>query len=71
MLAAREVLRSRRPDLVEQEVWGLLLAHFAVRALMYEAAEKAQLDPDALSFIHTLRVIRRRLPAFAVFPPSA
>lgn len=70
LLSSRPILRSRSPDLVRQEIWGLLLAHYAVRALMYQAAEQALLDPDHLSFMHALRVIRRRLPAFVVFPPS-
>lgn len=70
---ARRVLRSKTPDLVVQEAWGFLLAHFAVRALMHEAALGAQpraRDPDTLSFTHTLRVARRTLPHVAAFPPS-
>jgi IS4 transposase len=44
------VLRSKTPELVEQELWGLLLAHFAVRQLMAQAAWPRGLDPDRLSF---------------------
>ena len=47
---ARVVLRSKTPDLVRQEFWGLLLAHFAVRGLMHEAPLQADEDPDRLSF---------------------
>lgn len=65
------VLRSKTPELVRQEFWGFLLAHFAVRGLMHEAALKGGVDPDELSFVHAVRVVRRRLPAFAAFPPSA
>jgi hypothetical protein len=65
------VLRSKTPDLVRQEFWGFLLAHFAVRGLMHEAALAAGEDPDRLSFTHAVRVIRRKLPQFAAFPPSA
>jgi Transposase DDE domain/Insertion element 4 transposase N-terminal len=65
------VLRSKTPELVEQELYGFLLAHFAVRGLMHEAALKADLDPDRLSFLHTVRVVRRKLPVFAAIPPSA
>jgi hypothetical protein len=68
---ARMVLRSETPALVRQEVWGLLLAHFAVRGLMHEAALQADEDPDRLSFVHAVRVIRRQVPRFAAFPPSA
>ena len=67
---ARVVLRSKTPELVKQEVWGLLLAHFAVRGLMHEAALQADEDPDRLSFSHTVRVVRRKLPQFAALPPS-
>jgi Insertion element 4 transposase N-terminal/Transposase DDE domain len=67
---ARMVLRSKTPELVRQEFWGLLLAHFAVRGLMHEAALKADEDPDRLSFLHAVRVVRRKLPLFAALPPS-
>ena len=66
---ARVVLRSKTPELVRQEVWGLLLAHFAVRGLMHEAALRADEDPDRLSFSHAVRVVRRKLPLFAALPP--
>jgi hypothetical protein len=67
---ARMVLRSRTPELVRQEFWGLLLAHFAVRGLMHEAALRADEDPDRLSFLHAVRVVRRKPPVFAALPPS-
>ena len=66
----RVVLRSKTPELVRQEFWGLLLAHFAVRGLMHEAALRADEDPDRLSFLHAVRVVRRQLPRFAALPPS-
>ena len=61
---ARIVLRSKTPQLVEQEFYGLLLAHFAMRGLRHEAALKADEDPDRLSFLHAVRVVRRKLPRF-------
>ena len=67
---ARIVLRSKRPDLVEREFYGLLLAHFAIRSLMHEAALQADADPDALSFLHAVRVVRRKLPFHPAIPPS-
>ena len=51
------VLRSKTPELVKQEFFGLLLAHYAVRKLMHEAALKADLDA-CLSFLHTVRSCR-------------
>jgi hypothetical protein len=67
---AKIVLRSKTPDLVRQEFYGLLLAHFALRGLMHEAALKAGEDPDRLSFVHAVRVIRRKLPLYGALPPS-
>lgn len=68
---ARIVLRSKTPELVQQEFYGLLLAHFAVRGLMHEAALQADEDPDRLSDVHAVRVIRRKLPRAVAIPPSA
>jgi hypothetical protein len=64
------VLRSKTPDLVRQEFYGLLMAHFAVRGLMHEAALSADDDPDRLSFLHAVRVVRRKMTAFGAIPPS-
>lgn len=63
------VLRSRYPDGVEQEVYGFLLVHHAVRQVMHEAAAQAGTDPDRLSFTRSLRVVRRQVPAQAAFSP--
>jgi hypothetical protein len=63
------MLRSRRPDLVRQELYGLLLTHFAIRQLMYEASCRAPCDPDTLSFVHTVEIIRRNLPFYVAFSP--
>lgn len=64
------VLRSRKPELVEQEIWGLLLTHYGIRHLMREAADQAELDPDRMSFIRALRVIRRQVTGQVAFSPS-
>jgi hypothetical protein len=68
---AQIVLRSKTPDLVRQEFYGLLMAHFAIRGLMHEAALQADEDPDRLSFLHAVRVIRRKMTAYGAIPPSA
>jgi IS4 transposase len=65
----RLMLRSRRVDLAEQELYGLLLAHFALRRLMHEASRQASCDPDSLSFLRTVRIVRRHLPFHAAFSP--
>jgi Insertion element 4 transposase N-terminal/Transposase DDE domain len=64
------VLRSKTPDLVRQEFYGFMLAHFAIRGLMHQAALKANEDPDRLSFLHAVRVVRRKLPTYNAIPPS-
>ena len=69
MRSASTVLRSKTPELVEQELWGLLLAHFAIRQLMEQAAWGQGIDPDRLSFTHALRVIKRKMPQAAAIPP--
>ena len=69
MRSSSTVLRSKTPQLVEQELWGLLLAHYAVRQLMARAAWQQGLDPDRLSFVHALRVIKRKMPQAAAIPP--
>ena len=62
-------LRSKTPELVRQEFWALLLAHYAIRQLMTEAADTAELDPDRLSFIRTLNIVRRQVTNQAGFSP--
>ena len=66
---ARAVLRSKYPDGVEQEVWGFLLVHWAIRDLMHTAALDAGLDPDRISFLRTLRMARRSVTGQAAFSP--
>jgi len=66
---ARIVLRSKTPELVRQETYGLLLAHFAIRGLMHEAALKGDVDTDQLSFLHSVHVVRRKLQRFVAISP--
>lgn len=63
------VLRSKSPEMVRQEIWALLLTHYAIRKLMCRAADEAGLDPDRLSFIRSLRVVRRQVTDQADFSP--
>jgi IS4 transposase len=69
MLEPGSGLRSRSPELVRQEPWGLLLAHHAIRALMAEAAAAAGLDPDRLSFLRSISLVRRQVTDQAAFSP--
>jgi len=67
---ARIVLRSKTPDLVRQEFYGFLMAHFAIRGLMHQAALKAGEDPDRFSFVHAVRVVRRHVMRCGALSPS-
>jgi hypothetical protein len=63
------VLRSRTPELIKQEIWALLLTHYAIRHVMKDAADTVGTDPDDLSFIRSYRAIRRQVPNQAGFSP--
>ena len=63
------VLRSRTPELVKQEIWALLLTHYAIRHVMKDAADTVGTDPDDLSFIRSYRAIRRQVTNQAGFSP--
>jgi hypothetical protein len=62
-----KVLRSKSPDMVRQEIYGYLLTHYAISALICRAATEADIDPDRVKFLRTVRIIRRRAagPAFS------
>jgi hypothetical protein len=63
-------LRSQKPVGVIQEAYGLLLAHYAVRSIMHEAAGQHDLDPDRLSFTNAVQIIREALPEFQMTTPA-
>jgi hypothetical protein len=69
-MSASRLLRSKTPDLVRQEIWALLLVHYAIRCFMREAADDVGDDVDHLSFIRAVRVIRRQVHNQAGFSPS-
>ena len=71
MLGPGALLRSKTPALVLQELDGLMLAHYAVRCLIHEAAASAGADPDRLSFLHAVNVVHRRIVHPGAFPPTA
>jgi hypothetical protein len=66
---ARQVLRSKSPEMVIQEIYAHLLVYHAIRALINAAAEPRGLDPDRVSFIASLRVLRRQVTDQAAFSP--
>jgi hypothetical protein len=63
-----KVLRSKSPDMARQEIYGYLLTHHAISALICQAATEAGIDPDRVKFLRTVRIIRRRA-ADPAFPP--
>ena len=62
--------RSRKPLGVIQELYGLLIAHYAIRFLMHEAAVQHELDPDRLRFVHTLQVMREAIAELQMVTPA-
>jgi hypothetical protein len=67
---AGRTLRSLTPVGVIQELYGILLLHYAVRWLMHQAALKAEIDPDRLSFVHAIEVVRDAVPEFQLVAPA-
>jgi hypothetical protein len=64
------VLRSKTPLHVRQEIYGILMAYYGIRALMHEAALLEDIDPSDLSFVHTMRVVQRYIPLYVSFSPA-
>lgn len=63
------ILRSRTPDLVKQEIWALLITHYATQVFIAEAADTLGADPDRYSFMRTINVIRRQVLNQAAISP--
>jgi hypothetical protein len=63
-----KILRSQSPPMIEQELWGYLLTHYAISALTCTAATAAGIDPDRVKPKRTIRAVRRRV-ADPAFPP--
>ena len=63
------VLRSKSPELIKQEIWSLLLTHYAIRHLMTQAADTVEYDSERISFIRSVRAVRRQVNGTAGFSP--
>ncbi|MBG1268962.1 transposase, partial [Nostoc sp. WHI] len=70
LLGRKTHIRSQKPREVVQEVYGLLLGHWAIRLLIFQAASNANISPLRVSFTGTLRVVRRALPKFQRLQPQ-
>ena len=67
----RRVLRSKTPELVRQEFYGWVLAHYAVRWLLHQGATEHRLAHAQLSFKGHVELLRRTQPRSGAFPPRA
>ena len=63
-------IRSLKPREVVPEIYGWLLGHYAIRSLMFQAAQQARISPLRLGFTGTLKVIRRAIPDFQDLNPE-
>ena len=68
---ASKPLRSKKPVGVIQELYGLLIAHYAIRKVMLDAATEVGLDPDRMSFINALELVCDAIPEFQMADPQA
>ena len=68
---SKRVLRSKTPELVRQEFYGWVLAHYAVRWLLHQGATRHRLPHAELSFKGHVELLRRTQPRSGAFPPRA
>ena len=71
LLKSRRVLRSKTAELVRQEFFGWVLAHYAVRWLLHEGATRHRIPHAQLSFSSHIQLLRREQPHSGAFPPRA
>jgi hypothetical protein len=67
---AQHPLRSQKPIGVLQELYGLLIAHYAVRSVMQDAALQADVDPDRISFVRAVSLIKDAMHDFQLVSPQ-
>ncbi len=58
LLDRQEAIRSRTPEGVRQEIWGIALAYNLVRLEMERAADEAGVEPNRMSFVNAVAFIR-------------
>jgi Insertion element 4 transposase N-terminal len=64
-----KILRSQSPDMIRQEIYGYLIAHYAVSAMICQAATETGIDPDRVKFTQTVRLVRDTIAGPDGFPP--
>lgn len=70
LLGRKNPIRSQKPRQVIQEIYGWLLGDWAVRSLMFQVADYAQISPLGLGFTGTLNLVRRAFPKFQRVEPE-
>ena len=58
LLAREEAIRSRTPDGVRQELWGIAIAYNLVRLEVERAAAEANVPPTRISFVAAVALVR-------------
>jgi hypothetical protein len=71
MLDREEAIRSRKPDGVCQELWGILIAYNLIRLEMERVAAEAEVEPSRISFINAMRLICDEWQWCAIAQPGA
>lgn len=71
LLDREEAIRSKKPDGVKQELWGILLAYNLVRLEIERLAQDAAVEPTRISFVEALRLIRDEWEWLSVTSPGA
>jgi hypothetical protein len=64
-----KVLRSESPDMVRAEIYGYLIAHYALSTLICRAAEETGIDPHRVKFTNTVRIVRDHIADPDAFSP--
>ena len=67
----QRTLRSKTAELVYQEFYGWVLAHYAVRWLLYQGAARSGQPVLDLSFNEHIQLLKREQPRSGAFPPTA
>ena len=62
LMCKKRVLRSQSPEGVRQELWGMLISHFIIRKLIFDAVKKSQIPPSTISFTEAFEILHARLP---------
>jgi hypothetical protein len=69
LLQSRRVFRSKTPELVKQEFYGWVLAHYCVRWLLHQGVGKSGAAHAQQSFTGHVQLLRRAQPRSGAFSP--